>query len=89
MPLGMPTLNPSLTTRSGLLFFAGTQDFYLRAFRSNTGEEIWKSRLPVGSQSSLITYRSAKTGKHYVIILAGGSPHSSERGDNIIAHSLP
>lgn len=89
MPLGMPTLGPSLATRTGLLFFAGTQDFYLRAFNSHTGEEIWKSRLPVGSQSGPITYRSEKTGKQYVVIFAGGSPHSSERGDDIIAYSLP
>nr|WP_314419259.1 membrane-bound PQQ-dependent dehydrogenase, glucose/quinate/shikimate family [uncultured Erwinia sp.] len=89
MPLGMPTLGPTLTTRSGLLFFAGTQDFYLRAFNSHNGEEIWKSRLPVGSQSGPITYRSAKTGKQYVVIFAGGSPHSGERGDDIIAYSLP
>lgn len=89
MPLGMPTLGPSLATRTGLLFFAGTQDFYLRAFNSHTGEEVWKSRLPVGSQSGPITYRSEKTGKQYVVIFAGGSPHSPQRGDSIIAYALP
>lgn len=89
MPLGMPTLGPSLATRSGLLFFAGTQDFYLRAFNSHNGEEVWKSRLPVGSQSGPITYRSEKTGKQYVVIFAGGSPHSPQRGDSIIAYALP
>jgi quinate dehydrogenase (quinone) len=89
LPIGMPTLGPSLATRSGLLFFAGTQDFYLRAYNSHTGEEIWKSRLPVGSQSGPITYRSEKTGKQYVVIFAGGSPHSPQRGDDIIAYALP
>ncbi|MGD8105220.1 membrane-bound PQQ-dependent dehydrogenase, glucose/quinate/shikimate family [Pantoea sp. FN0302] len=89
MPLGMPTLGPSLATRSGLIFFAGTQDFYLRAFNSRTGEEVWKSRLPVGTQSGPITYRSKKTGKQYVVIFAGGSPHSPKTGDDIIAYSLP
>jgi len=89
LPLGMPTLGPSLATKSGLLFFAGTQDFYLRAYNSRTGEEIWKSRLPVGSQSGPITYRSEKTGKQYVVIFAGGSPHSDKRGDSVIAYALP
>ncbi len=89
MPLGMPTLGPSLATGSGLVFFAGTQDFYLRAFNSRTGEEIWKSRMPAGSQSGPITYRSKKTGKQYVVIFAGGSPHSTTTGDDIIAYSLP
>ena len=89
MPIGMPTLGPSLATQSGLVFFAGTQDFYLRAYNSRTGEEIWKSRLPVGTQSGPITYRSKKTGKQYVVIFAGGSPHSSKTGDDVIAYSLP
>ncbi|WP_449432635.1 membrane-bound PQQ-dependent dehydrogenase, glucose/quinate/shikimate family [Pseudomonas putida] len=89
LPLGMPTLGPSLATKSGLVFFAGTQDFYLRAFNSRTGEEVWKSRLPVGSQSGPVTYRSQKTGKQYVVIFAGGSPHSDVRGDSVIAYSLP
>ncbi len=30
----------SLATQSGLLFFAGTQDFYLRAFDTANGKEI-------------------------------------------------
>ncbi len=89
MPIGMPTLGPSLATQSGLVFFAGTQDFYLRAYNSRTGEEIWKSRLPVGTQSGPITYRSKKTGKQYVVIFAGGSPHSPKTGDDVIAYSLP
>ncbi|HKS14153.1 MAG TPA: membrane-bound PQQ-dependent dehydrogenase, glucose/quinate/shikimate family [Pseudomonas sp.] len=89
LPLGMPTLGPTLATGSGLVFFAGTQDFYLRAFNSHTGEQVWKSRLPVGSQSGPITYRSKKTGKQYVVIFAGGSPHSTERGDSVIAYTLP
>jgi quinate dehydrogenase (quinone) len=89
LPLGMPTLGPSLATKSGLLFFAGSQDFYLRAYNSRTGEEVWKSRLPVGSQSGPITYRSQKTGKQYVVIFAGGSPHSDKRADDVIAYALP
>ena len=67
--------------RSGLLFFAGTQDFYLRAFDTANGKEIWKSRLPVGSQSGPMTYVSPKTGKQYIIINAGGARQSPDRGD--------
>ena len=68
IPIGMPTLGASLATQSGLLFFAGTRDFYLRAFDTANGKEIWKSRLPVGSQSGPMTYVSPKTGKQYIII---------------------
>ena len=89
IPIGMPTLGASLATQSGLLFFAGTQDFYLRAFDTANGKEIWKSRLPVGSQSRPMTYVSPKTGKQYIIINAGGARQSPDRGDYIIAYALP
>jgi len=89
IPIGMPTLGASLSTQSGLLFFAGTQDFYLRAFDTATGNEIWKARLPVGSQSGPMTYVSPKTGKQYIVINAGGARQSPDRGDYIIAYALP
>lgn len=89
IPIGMPTLGASLSTQSGLLFFAGTQDFYLRAFDTATGSEIWKARLPVGSQSGPMTYKSPKTGKQYIVINAGGARQSPDRGDYIIAYALP
>lgn len=89
IPIGMPTLGASLSTQSGLLFFAGTQDFYLRAFDSGNGNEIWKARLPVGSQSGPMTYVSPKTGKQYILISAGGARQSPDRGDYVIAYALP
>lgn len=89
MEVGMPTLGAPMVTQSGLLFYAGTQDFYLRAFDTANGKEIWKSRLPVGSQSGPMTYVSPKTGKQYIIITAGGARQSPERGDYVIAYALP
>ncbi|KUM44916.1 glucose/quinate/shikimate family membrane-bound PQQ-dependent dehydrogenase [Pseudomonas sp. EpS/L25] len=89
IPIGMPTLGGSLATQSGLLFFAGTQDYYLRAYDSGTGREIWRARLPVGSQGTPITYVSPKTGKQYVVISAGGARQSPDRGDYVIAYALP
>jgi quinate dehydrogenase (quinone) len=32
IPIGLPTLGGTLATQGGLVFIAGTQDFYLRAF---------------------------------------------------------
>ncbi|MDO5620311.1 MAG: membrane-bound PQQ-dependent dehydrogenase, glucose/quinate/shikimate family [Paracoccus sp. (in: a-proteobacteria)] len=89
IPVGMPTLGGSLATQGGLLFFAGTQDFYLRAFDTATGAEVWKARLPVGSQGTPITYKSPKTGRQYVVISAGGARQSADRGDYVIAYALP
>ncbi len=87
--VGMPTLGPSLATQGGLLFFAGTQDYYLRAFDTANGEEVWKQRLPVGSQGGPIAYKSPKTGRQYVVISAGGARQSPDRGDYVIAYALP
>lgn len=89
IPIGMPTLGPTLATQGGLVFLAGTQDFYLRAWDRDTGKEIWKARLPVGSQGGPMTYVSPKTGKQYVVITAGGARQSPERGDYVIAYALP
>ena len=87
--IGLPTLGGTLSTQGGLIFIAGTQDFYLRAFNSGNGDEIWKARLPVGSQGGPMTYVSPKTGKQYVVITAGGARQSTDRGDYVIAYALP
>lgn len=89
MPVGMPTLGGTLATQGGLVFIAGTQDYYLRAFDSATGKEVWKARLPVGSQGGPISYVSPKTGKQYILISAGGARQSPDRGDYVIAYALP
>ncbi|WP_236200317.1 glucose/quinate/shikimate family membrane-bound PQQ-dependent dehydrogenase [Pseudomonas pseudonitroreducens] len=89
IPIGLPTLGGTLSTQGGLVFIAGTQDFYLRAYDSSNGKEIWKSRLPVGSQGGPMTYVSPKTGKQFVVITAGGARQSSDRGDYVLAYALP
>ncbi|MEC5409089.1 glucose/quinate/shikimate family membrane-bound PQQ-dependent dehydrogenase [Paraburkholderia sp. MPAMCS5] len=88
MPVGMPTLGGTLATQGGLVFIAGTQDYYLRAFDSATGKEVWKARLPVGSQGGPMSYMSPTTGKQYVLISAGGARQSPDRGDYVIAYAL-
>ncbi len=87
--IGLPTLGGTLSTQGGLIFIAGTQDFYLRAFNSGNGEEVWKARLPVGSQGGPMTYVSPKTGKQYIVVTAGGARQSTDRGDYVMAYALP
>lgn len=89
MPVGMPTIGGSLSTQGGLVFFAATQDYYLRAFDSATGKEVWKARMPVGSQGTPISYVSQKDGRQYIVISAGGARQSADRGDYLIAYALP
>ncbi|WDS35007.1 membrane-bound PQQ-dependent dehydrogenase, glucose/quinate/shikimate family [Pseudoxanthomonas sp.] len=87
MQIGMPTLGGTLSTQGGLLFIAGTQDYYLRAFDTANGRELWKGRLPVGSQGGPMTY--TQHGKQYIVITAGGARQSPDRGDAVIAYALP
>lgn len=89
MPIGLPTVAGSIVTKSGLIFFAGAQDSHLRAIDASTGKEIWKSRLPVGSGATPMTYISPRTGRQYIVVSASGARASTDRGDLIIAFALP
>lgn len=89
MPVGLPTLGGSITTASGLTFYAGTQDHYLRAFDIRTGKELWKGRLPVGGEATPMTYVSPKSGRQFVVISAGGNRATNLRGDYVMAYALP
>jgi quinate dehydrogenase (quinone) len=88
VPLGLPTLGGSISTGSGLVFYAGTQDYYLRALDVTTGKEIWKGRLPVGAQATPMTYVSPKSGRQFVVVSVGGARQSPDRGDYVIAYAL-
>jgi quinate dehydrogenase (quinone) len=88
MPVGMPTIGGTTTTAGGLVFFAGSQDFYIRAFDTATGKEVWKARMPVGSGSTPMSYISPVSGKQYILISSGGTRQSPVRGDYVIAYAL-
>jgi len=87
VPIGMPTIGGTLATQGGLVFIAASQDYYLRAYDSRTGKEVWKGRLPVGSQGTPISYTAG--GKHFVVVSAGGSRNSPDCGDYVMAYALP
>ncbi|AKQ54574.1 Quinate/shikimate dehydrogenase (quinone) [Bordetella hinzii] len=89
IPIGMPTLGGPLATASGLVFYAGTQDYYLRAMDTASGKELWKARLPVGAQATPMSFVSPKSGRQYVVLSVGGSRQSPDRGDYVIAYALP
>ncbi|MCX8572124.1 membrane-bound PQQ-dependent dehydrogenase, glucose/quinate/shikimate family [Aminobacter sp. MET-1] len=89
IPIGMPTLGGPIATSGGVVFYAGTQDYYLRALDVETGKELWKGRMPVGAQSTPMTFVSHESGAQYVVISAGGARQSPDRGDYIVAYRLP
>lgn len=88
MPMGLPTYAGTSATAGGLVFFAGYQDYYIRAYDAENGNEVWKYPLPVGSSATPMTYVSPKTGKQYVLISVGGAPYSEDKGDYVMAFTL-
>lgn len=88
VPFGMPTYAGTSVTAGGIVFFAGSQDYYLRGFDAATGQEIWKYDLPVGSSATPMSYISPKTGKQYVLVSVGGAAQSKYVGDYVMAFAL-
>jgi quinoprotein glucose dehydrogenase len=87
---GVPNLGGPLITASGLIFIGAAMDNYIRAYDIDTGEELWKGRLPAGGQATPMTYRLRKDSKQYVVIAAGGHGRAGTTlGDSLIAFTLP
>jgi quinoprotein glucose dehydrogenase len=80
----------SMVTESGLVFIAASLDAHLRAFSAKTGEVLWSAALPTGGHGAPMTFRSKKTGKQYIVQIAGGHHGIGTRnGDSILAYALP
>ncbi len=87
---GTPNLGGPIVTASGLVFIAAAMDDYLRAFDVESGEELWKGRLPAGGQATPMTYRLRAEGKQFVVIAAGGHAGlGTKLGDYLVAFALP
>ena len=77
---GTPNFGGPIVTAGGLVFIGAAMDNYLRAFDAQTGEELWRGRLPAGGQATPMTY--VWNGRQYVVIAAGGhakSEHQTRR----------
>jgi len=89
-PVGVPSLGGSVVTGGGLFFNSGTLDYYLRAYDVRNGAELWKARLPAGGQATPMSYVSDKSGRQYVVVMAGGHGSLGSRmGDSLVAYALP
>lgn len=87
---GVPNIGGPLVTASGLIFIGASMDDYIRAFDTQSGKELWKSRLPAGGQATPMTYRIRPNGLQYVVIAAGGHGTAGTKlGDSLIAYTLP
>jgi quinoprotein glucose dehydrogenase len=88
LKLGTPTLGGPIITESGLIFIGSTVDYYLRAFDLETGNELWKGRLPTTGIATPMTY--TWEGKQYIVIFAGGyGSIGTPIGDTVTAFALP
>lgn len=76
-----------VATSGGLLFIAASLDEHFRAFDKDTGEELWKTKLPAGGYATPATYLA--NGKQYVVIAAGGGKMGTKPGDAYVAFALP
>jgi quinoprotein glucose dehydrogenase len=87
---GVPNLGGPLVTGSGLVLIGAAMDNYLRAFDLETGQELWKGRLPAGGQATPMTYRLTPDSKQFIVICAGGHGRGGTKlGDSIVAFALP
>ena len=91
LPMGVPLNGGALLTKSGLVFFSGSQDAYFRALDIETGKELWRANLPTGAQMTPMTYTAPESGRQMVVITVDspiGIP-AAPKGDYVIAYALP
>jgi quinoprotein glucose dehydrogenase len=69
---GRLNLGGPITTASGLVFIAASNDRRFRAFESRTGRELWVARLEMNAHAVPITYQG-RDGKQYVAVVAAGA----------------
>jgi quinoprotein glucose dehydrogenase len=85
---GAPNAGGPMLTGGGLAFIGATVDSKFRAFDTDTGKELWQTKLPVPGMAVPMTYEYG--GRQYVVIAAGGHALiGTDTGDSIIAYALP
>lgn len=88
--MGVPNMGGSVVTAGGLVFIAAAQDRRLRAFEMDNGRELWSAPLPAVAAATPMSYVSARTGRQYVIIAAGGHYGiPGPPGGSVLAFALP
>jgi quinoprotein glucose dehydrogenase len=76
---------PSVTA-GGLVFIGASKDEYFRAFDKDTGEELWKYKLPAGAYATPSVFEAG--GKQYVVLACGGGKMGTKSGDMYLAFAL-
>lgn len=88
--MGVPNLGGSIATAGGLVFIGATQDRTFRTVDIGNGKELWRYRLPAIGAATPMTFRSARSGRQFVVIAAGGHPGlPGPAGSSLLAFALP
>lgn len=88
---GRLNMGGPITTASGLVFIGATDDRRFRAFDSNTGKELWVTKLAMSAHAVPITYLG-RDGRQFVAIAASGAAaidNPSPPDDAVVAFALP
>lgn len=90
---GAPGMGGSLLTSSGLIFIGAAAEKAFRAYDVDTGEELWRHRIPFPGNANPMTYRvnSDQGEQQFVVIAAGGDARAGigGEGDYLVAFTLP
>ena len=91
IPMGMPGFGGSLVTGSGLTFFGAQKERTFRAFSTETGQELWATRMPASGNANPMTYAGPRSGRQFILIAATGhvTSQSLPLGRTIEAYALP
>jgi quinoprotein glucose dehydrogenase len=75
-----------VATSGGLIFIGASKDGFFRAFDKNSGDELWKYKLPAGGYATPSIYQI--NGKQYIVIACGGGKMGTASGDSYMAFTL-
>jgi glucose dehydrogenase len=89
---GRLNMGGPMTTASGLIFIAASNDRRFRAFEARSGRELWVTKLDMSAHAVPITY-AGRDGKQYVAVVAGGrsalDDEAPDGTDALVVFALP
>ena len=87
---GALNMGGNLSTASGLVFIAATNDDRFRAFDAKTGRQLWEAEMEASGFATPMSYLG-RDGKQYVVIAAGGGTAigNGHISDTLLAFTLP
>jgi quinoprotein glucose dehydrogenase len=83
---GSINLGGPIVTAGGLVFIGAARDEKLRAFDIESGKVLWTAQLPGRGRATPATFRSAASGRQYVVIVAASATGKSGQ---VMAFSIP